>query len=209
MQLYLLNQIQDLAVKKWGSSEPYTVSMVSFSDELLTWLLEDTERLKLLTPEKFQYLVADRLAQMGLDVQLVGDIYSKDGGVDIVAYPKARCAFPFLLAVQAKHHRSNRKTVTSDVRDFHGVMTSRSSPFHVGMLITNTAFTADAKWFTDNNKTLLRLRDSTDLSRWMKNDFINDCDWREIPDKIELAPGVHISIPKPQLWTPDSQNTLI
>ncbi|PZO37321.1 MAG: hypothetical protein DCF19_19280 [Pseudanabaena frigida] len=200
MQLYLLNQVEELSKKKWGSAEPYTVELIEFSSSLLAWFLEDTERLKQLPPDKFQYLVADRLENMGLSVQLVGDVYRKDGGVDIIAYPNGGCAFPFLLAIQAKHHRSNRKTGSPDVRDFHGVLTSRVSPFHMGMIVTNTSFTADAQWFANNNQNLLRLRDMKDLSRWMKNDFVNESEWREIPEKVELAHGITIQIPKQQIW---------
>jgi len=165
MQLYLLNQVTELSKKKRGSPEPYIVELVEFSNDLLVWLLEDTERLKQLPPDKFQYLIAGRLEDMRLSVQLVGDVYRKDGGVDIIAYPNRGCAFPFLLAVQAKHHRSNRKTGSPDVRDFHGLLTSRVSPFHMGMIVTNTSFTADAQWFADNNQNLLRLRDMKDISR--------------------------------------------
>lgn len=71
------------------------------------------------------------------------------------------------------------------------------------MIVTNTSFTADAHWFATNNPTLLRLRDIQDLRRWLKNDFVNEYEWREIPDQIELAPGIHIAIPKQQLWLAD------
>jgi len=202
MQLYLLSQVEEIAKRKWGNLEPYIVTLVDFNNELLTWFLEDTERLKQLPPDKFQYLIADRLEQMGLGVQLVGNVYRKDGGVDIVAYPNTGCIFPFLLAVQVKHHRTNRKTAVGDIRDLHGVITARTSPFNIGMIVTNTTFSADAKWFAENNKTLLRIRDIKDLRRWLKNDFINECEWREIPNQIELAPGIQIAIPKPKIILP-------
>lgn len=108
----------------------------------------------------------------------------------------------FLLAAQAKYHRTNRKTGAPDVRDFQGVLTLRVALFHMGMIVTNISFTADAQWFADNNQTLLRLRDIKDLSRWMKNDFVNESEWREIPEQVVLAPGVTIQIPKQQLWLP-------
>jgi len=110
MQLFLFTQIQELAKAKWRSPEPYTVSLVEFSAAQLAWFLEDLDRLKQLPPGKFQYLIADRLEKMGLGVQLVGDVFRKDGGVDIIAYPNGGlCTFPFLLAMQAKHHRSGRR----------------------------------------------------------------------------------------------------
>jgi restriction endonuclease Mrr len=203
MQLFLLTQVQELAKAKWRSPEPYIVSLVEFSAEQLAWFLEDLDRLKQLPPDKFQYLIADRLEKMGLGVQLVGDVFRRDGGVDIIAYPNGGiCTFPFLLAVQAKHHRTTRKTGAPDVRDFYGAITSRGAPFHIGMMITNTAFTADATWFAANNQTLLRLRDLRDLRRWLNNDFANEHEWREIPDEIELAPGVRIAIPKTSILNP-------
>jgi hypothetical protein len=206
MQLYLLTQIQELSQEKWGSPEPYIVTCANFSPQHLQRFVENTERLKQLSPGEFQDLIADRLDHMGLGVQLVGDINRKDGGVDIVAYPNTGCNVPFLLAVQVKHHRKNRKTGAADVRDLHGVITSRNSPFHIGMLVTNTTFTADAKWVAENNKTLLRLRDIQDLCRWLKDDFVNEYEWREIPTQIELAPGIQLEIPRPKLWLPSSHS---
>jgi hypothetical protein len=201
MQLFLLAQIQELSKEKWGSKEPYIVGLREFDREMLDWFCEDMERMKGLSPEKFQYLIADRLEQCGLAVQIVGNVYRKDGGIDIVAFPNVG-AMPFLLAVQAKHHRCDRKTGPGDVRDLHGVLTSRESPFHIGMLVTNTTFTPDARFFAENNKTLLRLRDIADLRRWLNDDFDNPFEWREIPKKITLAPGVEIEIPRPKLTLP-------
>lgn len=196
MQLFLLTQVERLAEKKWGSSEPYIVTLTDFSDEFLAWLLEDVERLKSLSPEKFQLFIADRLECFGLQAQIVGDVCRKDGGVDIVAYPEGS-AVPFLIGVQAAHHRTNRKTPVGKVRDFHGVLASSNSPFHIGMIVTNTSFTPDAEWFAQNNQKLLRLRDLQDLKRWLREDFVNEHEWREIPDQIELAPGIRIRVARP------------
>jgi hypothetical protein len=72
----------------------------------------------------------------------------------------------------------------------------------MGMMVTNTAFTVDAIWFAANNQTLLRLRDLRDLRRWLNNDFANEHEWREIPNEIEIAPGVRIAIPKTRILNP-------
>jgi hypothetical protein len=162
-------------------------------------LLEDIE---MLPPDKFQFFIADRLERFGLQAQIVGNVYRKDGGVDIVAYPKV-ATVPFLVGVQAKHHRIDRKTPVGDVRDFHGVLSSSNSPFHMGMIVTNTAFTPDAEWFARNNQTLLRLRGLQDLKRWLREDFVNEHEWREIPDDIELAPGIQIHVAKQNILLPN------
>jgi hypothetical protein len=207
MQLFLKAQVEQLAAGRWGSPEPYIVTLSPFSEQVIAWLLEDVERLKTLPPDTFQFFIADRLERFGLQAQVVGDVYRKDGGVDIIAYPKV-ATVPFLLGVQAKHHRTERKTAVRDVRDFHGVLSSANSPFHMGMIVTNTAFTPDAEWFANNSKTLLRLRDLKDLQRWLREDFINDHEWREIPNEIELAPGIKVPVVRPKLILPHGTSHL-
>jgi hypothetical protein len=183
--------------------ESYTVRLAVFTQAVYTWLLEDPDRLRTLTAENFELLIADRLKAMGLGVQLVGGARRKDGGVDLIAWPDRGCQFPFLLAGQVKHHHADRKTGAPAIRDFLGAITSEGSNFHLGLVVTNTSFSADAKWFAKNNGNLIRLRDLNDLCRWMQNDFQNEHEWREIPNQIELAPGITIPIPKKRIWFPE------
>ena len=72
MQLYLHTQVKEVAKEKWRTPEAYQyiVTLTQFSDAALQWFDEEPERLKLLSPEQFQNLIADRLEQMGLGVQL-------------------------------------------------------------------------------------------------------------------------------------------
>jgi len=199
MVLYLHSQIRDRAAEKWGSPEPYRVQLVEFPPEILTWFLEDLERLKQLDPSSFERLVANRLERMGLNVHLVGNVFRMDGGIDIIAYPKPeRCAVPFLLAVRAKHHRTDRKTGAPDVQRFLGAMRTSRPQFHFGMIVTNTAFTANAAWCVSSDAAMMRLRDLRHLRRWLQNDVANEAEWSEMPPKIELAPGVSVPIPRPK-----------
>jgi hypothetical protein len=156
-----------------------------------------------MSPRSFQRLIADRIDAMGLEVIIVGDVYRKDGGIDIVAYPKAeRGVFPFLIGIQVKHHRRIMNTGPADVRDLHGVISACQYGFNAGMLVTNTSFTPDAIWYAQNQPSILRLRDLKDLTRWLRNDFANEEEWREIPETIELAPGTKIAIPRPRIILP-------
>jgi restriction endonuclease Mrr len=152
MQLYLLKQVKHLARNKWGSVEPYIVQLVTFSDDTLAAFLKDPDMLKKITDDDFERLIAEFLEARGYGVCRVGPTRRKDGGVDIVAWPDTGHLFPFLMAVQVKHHRSETKTGSAKVRDFHGAITSHGSPFQMGVIVTNTSFTADAKWFADNNQ---------------------------------------------------------
>lgn len=195
MKLYLLEQIEILSKEKWNTTEPYIVELIRFTPAKINWLLKDINRFKKISPEDFQYFVAERLDKMKFNVQIVGEVNSKDGGIDIIATPK-ECSFPYLLGVQVKHHERELKTGQKDVRDLLGTINSNNSFFNLGVIITNTSFSPEAKWFAEQNKRLLRLRDLNDLKRWLKEDFNNEFDWREIPDEIELTDGLRIQIPK-------------
>lgn len=173
---------------------PTSVHVVSVSAEMLRILRDDISQIHSLSPDQFELFVCDRLCRMGFEVERVGSVYTPDGGVDVVAWPK-EATFPFLLAVQAKHHRSaNRKTGPGAVKELQA--TIEHGPFQAGLLVTSTTFTPSARWFASNRPQLVRLRDIHDLSRWLQDRFLDDAEWREIPARIELAPGVFVELPR-------------
>jgi len=132
---------------------------------------------------------------MGFGVERVGGhSFHKDGGVDVVAWPNVS-EFPFLMAVQAKHHQSpQRKTGPSAVRELLGVV--QGGPFNIGVLVTNTTFTPDAVWVAEHHPLLMRLRDIYAIKRWLQNGFLDEYDWCKIPEQIHICPGVVIQLPK-------------
>jgi restriction endonuclease Mrr len=171
------------------------VHLANITAELIKLLSNDPEQIYQLSPKVFEELICDRLQEMNFGIARGGNhTFQKDGGVDIIAWPE-RSTFPFLMAVQVKHHRSPQyKTGPGDVRDLLGVI--QSLPFNAGVLVTNTTFTPDAKWFANQRKSLLRLRDIGDIKRWLENNYLDEYDWREMPEFIEVCPGVVIQIPK-------------
>jgi transcriptional regulator with XRE-family HTH domain len=174
------------------------VRLVDFSPELLRFLQEDPNRLRSLTPDQFERFAAERLDRMGYNVTLTGNANRKDGGIDLIAVPKLASLGSYVIAGQVKHHRGKQ---TTGVDAVDRLLAWKDSLFRAGLLVTNTHFTNDAVWKAskDGNAHFLRLRDFTDLKRWLQNQFGSEEDWREIPDSIELAPGVVIEIPRPQL----------
>lgn len=170
------------------------IEVVDVSNHIVEMLREDSSYIYQLSPEKFELLICDRLSRMGFEVERVGNTYARDGGVDIVAWPKAPSPFPYLLATQVKHHRNaSRKTGPDVVKNLQAVVASQ--PFQAGLLITNTSFTPTARWFAESRPHLVRLRDFWDLKRWIWDNFIDEAEWREIPARVELCPGVVINIP--------------
>jgi transcriptional regulator with XRE-family HTH domain len=178
-----------------------TAAQVSFLDvtpQLIRLLRENPEELRKVSPEQFERVIAERIDRMGYDVRLTGPTTRRDGGIDLIAVPKVRTVGSFLMAAQIKHHRGERMTGRTDV---DRLLAWKDSPFRIGLLVTNTTFSKDARWLADqaNNNAFLRLRDFEDLTRWLRDQFDSESDWREIPDAITLAPGITIKVPKARL----------
>jgi hypothetical protein len=112
----------------------------------------------------------------------------------LIAVPKIRSLGAFLLAGQVKHHRLGARTGRAPV---DRLLSWKDSPFRLGLLVTNTRFTRDALWAASEEraKHFLRLRDFDDLKRWLRDNFWSEEDWEEIPDRINLAPGLTVDIP--------------
>jgi transcriptional regulator with XRE-family HTH domain len=171
------------------------VQVTEVTDQLLSRLRLDPRILHEISPGDFERFVAGRLDAMGFDVMLTGSTNARDGGIDMLAVPKLRTVGSFLLAGQVKHHSTGRKTGRDAV---DRMLSWRGSAFALGLVVTNTSFSKDAIWTASQggNRAFLRLRDFSDLTRWIQNEFDSEMDWREIPDRISLAPGVEVEIPK-------------
>ena len=174
------------------------VSFLDVTPQLLVLLKDNPQELSNLSPERFEHVVAERIERMGYDVQLTGQTNRRDGGIDLIAVPKIRTLGSFLMAGQVKHHRRDRTTGRPDV---DRLLAWKDSPFRIGLMVTNTSFTQDARWLADqaNNKAFLRLRDFEDMKRWLRGQFGSEFDWRELPDFISLAPGITVEVPKARL----------
>jgi hypothetical protein len=177
-----------------GTSQEKRVQLVDATRYIIKLLRQDYSNVYQLDPETFEILICNRLSKSGLTVERVGTTYVRDGGVDLIAWPSKHTGIPYLLAGQIKHHKlAGKKTDIRAVRDFQGVIASL--PFHMGLIVTNTTFTSDAKWFAENMSHILRLRDIEDLKRWIWDNFTDPAEWREMPSSIELAPGLTVPIP--------------
>ncbi len=169
------------------------IEVISVGELLSAQLSIDPTLIHHLTPDQFEEFICDRLAAMGLVCKRVGATNRKDGGIDVVFWPRQKNAFPFLGAAQIKHHQdSSRKEGPASVREFQGVM--GAYPINAGLIVTNTRFSPDASWFAKEHARLLRLRDFSDIRRWLLNDFTDEAEWRELPKTLELCPGVVVKI---------------
>lgn len=165
--------------------------IVSATVALYHLVRRDLEAINELSPEAFEVLIADCLTRMGMEVRKVGSTYSSDGGVDLIATPQ-NSPFPFLLAVQAKHHRIvNRRTGPGPVKDMHAVL--GALPFHAGMIVTNTSFTPDAYWWASRVPGKIQLHDIESIRNWVEERYYSDR-LRNMPRTIRLTPSVTVDV---------------
>ncbi len=174
-------------------AHPLHVEIIGIGKSLSEHLVQDPSLIHRITPEQFEEFICERLFAMGLEPRQVGATRRKDGGVDVVFWPRSKGAFPFLGAAQIKHHRDPTvKEGPATVREFAGVIAG--NPFHAGLVVTNTSFSPDAQWFAREHAHLLKLRGLSDIRRWLLNNFHDEAEWREVPSSIELCPGVIVRI---------------
>ena len=116
----------------------------------------------------------------------------KDGGIDFIAYPRDS-HIPFLLAVQAKHKAGSGNSVEpKPVRELLAAVNLHR--LNAGLLVTSTMFTPDARWVAEQAPILMRLRDGEDLQRWLRDEFLQEERWRDLPDEIEVCPGIRVKL---------------
>jgi hypothetical protein len=95
--------------------------------------------------------------------------------------PRTSCGgFGPFHSGQVKHHKSGRASGREDV---DRLLSLKNGIFRLGLLITNTSFTRDARWSATlgDNRFFVRLRDFEDLQRWLEEDF------REFPVSVRDA----------------------
>lgn len=167
------------------------VRLVSAGALIAKAIAADPSVLHTIAPEELEELVCDRLFEWGFEPKRCGHLNRKDGGLDILFWPRDAGAFPVLGGVQVKSAR-HKKVAPAAVREFESVIGLHS--LNVGLLVTNTGFTPDAKWYAEKKANLLRLRDFNDLVRWARAEFESPDEWREFPEALTLCPGVKVDL---------------
>ena len=174
------------------------VAITPFPPELLHSLRIDPNRMRELSPEQFELLIADRLEKMGFVPTRTGHVNRPDGGIDIIAVPRERHMFGCVIAVQCEHHWGQQKTGRPKL---DSLLRWRGREFQVGVLVTNTTFTREAR--RDANlsayRSFVRLRDFEDVSRWIQDNYNAALEWREIPDEIQLTGDLILRLSHPPL----------
>jgi hypothetical protein len=156
-----------------------------------------------ITPEQFELLICKFFKDCGYYVvRPEGGATKKDGGIDIYVCPNISTNLtPFFIGIQVRQKQYGNNIPSSDIRDFDSAI-KRSRLANIGMFVTNTSFTPDAVWIADTIQksegfAQMRLRDRKDVLRWLHGNYVSHLDWREVPQSIEVAPGIKVKIDNP------------
>jgi restriction endonuclease Mrr len=136
--------------------------IVTFNDLLIERLKKEPDGLFKISPRKFEEVIADLLADMGMEVELTPA--TRDGGKDILAYMNTNIG-KLLCLVEAKQHNKSKPVGVSLVRTLYGTLMDHQATS--GMLVTTSRFAQPAKDFQERHKYQLSLRDYNDVVAWL------------------------------------------
>lgn len=169
------------------------ITVATSQSALVELLLRDPDAIYGLAPDTFEELICDRFIARGFELRRVGATNRKDGGIDIFFWPLGKTAIPYLGVAQVKHHRSkNIHEGPRTVREFAGTLAAL--PINVGVIVTNTSFTPDARWFANERAKLIQFRENEDITRWLAGNFTDPAEWRDIPHSIEVCHNTIVKI---------------
>lgn len=132
------------------------------NDELLARLRKEPDLVRLLSPRKFEVLVAELLSRQGYKITLTP--ITNDGGFDMYA-AKSETLGSFLYLVECKRFTPPGNVGVNIVRSLHGVVKDKGA--NAGVIVTTSFFTAKARGFRDRHKFELHLHDYVQLQNWL------------------------------------------
>lgn len=138
------------------------VDAAGVNDELIRRLKSDPELLRLISPRRFEEIIADIMSRMGYEVSLTPA--SRDGGFDLYAAKNNELG-AFLFLVECKKYIPPNRVGVEIVRSLHGVVQSKKAT--AGVIATTSFFTSPAKEFQKEVAYQLQLRDYIDLQQWL------------------------------------------
>lgn len=162
--------------------------VIDYTWKLLEDLKLDYNLIFKITPEQFEKLVAELFKRNGFEVRMNGKTNSKDGGIDVIAWKKD--IVNIVIAVQVKFKsRIEKKVEAGEVRDLKGAL-AINDYFTAGMLVTNTAFTSDARWIEEQVNSKLELKNAKDIKQWLSNNFATS---KKIDLNCQFGKDIHFN----------------
>lgn len=126
-------------------------------------LLKEPSSIFELPPRRFEELIAELVRQFGWQVELTPA--TRDGGRDIVAIVPSELG-NLLCVIEAKRYRQDRKVGVELVRQLWGTISHDDAS--MGVLVTSSTFSSEAKEFQRQHRFRLHLKDNGDVFGWLR-----------------------------------------
>jgi len=147
-----------------GAGLAVQIDVAEINDELIRYLAHHPDKMRDLSPRRFEELVAELFKDKGYDVELTPR--SRDGGLDIRAYQRSGVGV-LLGLVECKRFAADRPVSVEIVRGLYGVVESERANF--GVIVTTSRFTKDAQSFQQQNRYRVQLADFKALNEWLRS----------------------------------------
>lgn len=157
------DRLDDVQLSTPSVSRVIIPQLINSGHVLAEALLKEPDSIYRLTPRRFEELIFELVKQFGWDVTLTPA--TRDGGRDMVAVIPSD-AGPLLCLIEAKRFQETRKVGVELVRQLWGTVTHEDAC--VGMLVTTSTFSPDARAFQQQHRFRLHLHDNGDVFDWLR-----------------------------------------
>lgn len=134
----------------------------SIDQEVKRYLKNHPEKLYVISPRKFEELIADIFQDLGFDVELTNA--TRDGGRDIIASIR-NSVTSFITYVECKKYAPDIKVGVNLIRQVQGVQYTRMP--NKSIIVTTSYFTKDARKEARLIENALDLKDFDDIRGWL------------------------------------------
>ncbi|MYM80785.1 MULTISPECIES: restriction endonuclease [Duganella] len=139
------------------------IQLVDVEREMFAYLARHPEQMRLITPRRFEELVAAIFRNNGFEVTLTPE--TRDGGIDIFAVQKNVFGGDLLHLIECKRYAANNKVGIGVVQRMAGVVDQHRA--NRGIIVTTSSFTDAAEDVRRTMPHKLAFGPYIDLSQWV------------------------------------------
>lgn len=147
-----------------NSSSIVRIDVDEINEELIQYLTSHPEKMREMSPRKFEELIAEMFKTQGYEVELTPK--SKDGGMDVVAMRKDGVG-TVMIIIECKRYSETNKVGVEIARGLYGVVEQKGATR--GIIATTSFFTRGAVEFRNTVPYRLGLSDFNTLKEQIKD----------------------------------------
>ena len=141
------------------TQEEYNFIHRSIEDFLLAYFRDNPETLHELSPRDFEEFIAYLYTRHGFDVSVTSA--TRDGGKDIIAKYLMPTGETVVYYIECKRYSPKNPIGVGIIRELSGAMANEL--VHIGVIITTSRFTKDARDLVQSKKYPIELKDMNDI----------------------------------------------